>query len=109
VEFIGRYAEDLKELAGKSQKFDAIIFSHALENTTDPTAVIDYAQKCLKRGGLVYVQTPNLLVNDQMNPYHPFIFSANALRLIAEKAGLKYKQISKTIDRMLTAVLLNSK
>ncbi len=109
VKFIGRFAEDLKVLAKNKQRFDAIIFSHVLENTTDPVAVIGYARKCLKPGGLAYVQTPNLLVNDQMNPYHPFIFPSNALKLIAEKNGLKYKKISRTIDRMLTAVFLNEK
>jgi len=106
VKFVGRYAEDLKTLAKKKQKFDAIIFSHVLENTTDPAAVIGFAKKCLKPGGVIYVQTPNLLVNDQMNPYHPFIFSANALSFIAERTGLKYKKISKTMERMLTVVLL---
>ncbi|KKT27088.1 MAG: Ubiquinone/menaquinone biosynthesis methyltransferase UBIE [Parcubacteria group bacterium GW2011_GWA2_43_9b] len=77
VKFIGRYAEELKELAEKNLKFDAIIFSHALENTTDPVKIIGYAKKCLRPSGLIYVQTPNLLVNDQMNPYHPFIFSGH--------------------------------
>ncbi len=109
VKFIGRYAEDLNELSRKGQKFDAIIFSHVLENTVDPLAVIGYAKKCLKKNGLIYVQTPNLLVNDQMNPYHPYIFCSNALLLIAKKTGLNYKRISKTIDRMLTAVFLNKK
>ena len=109
VKFIGNYAEDLKDVASQNIKFDAIIFSHVLENTTDPVSVITYAQKCLKPNGMVYIQTPNLLVNDQMNPYHPCIFFASSLSGVAERANLKYKQISKNIDRMLTAAFLNEK
>jgi hypothetical protein len=40
-----------------------------------------------------------------MNPYHPYVFSVNSLMLIAEKAGMEYVQISKTIERMLTVIL----
>ena len=109
VKFIGNYAEDLKDISSQDLRFDTIVFSHVLENTTDPVSVITYAQKCLKPNGIIYIQTPNLLINDQMNPYHPFIFSANSLSVVAERAGLKYKQISKHIDRMLTVVLLNKK
>lgn len=109
IKFLGYYAEDLKKIGNQKIKFDAIIFSHVLENTIDPAMVIKYAQKCLNPGGLVYIQTPNLLVNDQMNPYHPYIFSNNPLKLIAQKAELKYVRITKPIDRMLTAVFLKER
>ncbi|MAG12894.1 hypothetical protein CL630_03750, partial [bacterium] len=34
IKIIGNYAEDLEKLGKKKQKFDAIIFSHSLENTS---------------------------------------------------------------------------
>ncbi|OGY44831.1 MAG: hypothetical protein A3J62_02420 [Candidatus Buchananbacteria bacterium RIFCSPHIGHO2_02_FULL_38_8] len=109
IKLIGRYAEELEQLSQGDQKFDAIIFSHSLENTVDPFSVIKFASDCLKRKGIIYVQTPHLLTFDQMNPYHPYIFCENTLRLIAEKSGLEYKQISETKDKMLTAVFLKNK
>ncbi|MDZ4243489.1 MAG: methyltransferase domain-containing protein, partial [Candidatus Doudnabacteria bacterium] len=85
-------------------RFDAIIFSHVLENATDPLQVIRWANSCLSANGVIYIQTPNLLVFDQMNPYHPFIFSRNSLRVLIEKAGLVYEPVSQPIDKMLTVI-----
>lgn len=104
VKLIGRYAEELEDMKDKDLKFDVIIFSHVLENTVDPFTVVQNAAQLLKDGGVIYIQTPNLLVCDQMNPYHPYIFCRNTVKLMAEKAGLKFKQDSKNIDRMLTAI-----
>lgn len=102
IEFLGRYVEDLEKISQNPDlKFDAIIFSHALENIVNPLKIIKLAKDCLKPDGIIYVQTPNLLVNDQMNPYHPYIFSDYSLRVLAKMTGLKYKKFSKTIERML--------
>ena len=106
IELLGYYAEELSELAKKNLKFDVIIFSHVLENIIDPLNVIRFAKVCLKDDGIIYIQTPNLLVNDQMNPYHPYIFSLSSLQTLTEKAGLKCKQVNKLIERMLTIVCL---
>lgn len=105
IQLIGRYAEELEEMIASDRKFDAIIFSHILENTVDPFSIVQFAAKNLKEGGVIYMQTPNLLVNDQMNPYHPYIFNRKTVRMMAEKAGLGYVQKSPTIERMLSVIM----
>lgn len=104
IPVIGSYAEDLETLRKKKQKFDAIIFSHALENTVYPLEVIKWAKQCLTKNGIIYVQLSNLLTFDQMNPYHPYIFSANSLGFLAKKAGLKPNRVGERFHRMLTMV-----
>lgn len=104
IEIIANYAENLKEIGERGLKFDAIIFSHSLENTVDPVSVMRWAKACLSPGGIIYVQTPNLLVFDQMNPYHPYIFSHASLGFLAEKLGLLCKRVSEPKDKMLIAV-----
>lgn len=104
IELVGNYAEELEDLVKKGRRFDAIIFSHALENTIDPLAVMRFAGSCLEKGRIIYVQTPNLLVFDQMNPYHPFIFSHSSLGFLAKKIGLSYQRVSDPKDKMLTSV-----
>ncbi len=104
VSVIGNYAEDLEKLGKKKQKFDAIIFSHSLENTSYPLQIIKWAKKCLKKNGIIYIQCSNLLTFDQMNPYHPYIFSAHSLGLLAKKTGLKPYRAGERLHRMLTMV-----
>jgi 2-polyprenyl-3-methyl-5-hydroxy-6-metoxy-1,4-benzoquinol methylase len=105
INILASYAEDLEEIENSDIKFDVIIFSHSLENTNDPLRVITFAKSCLKDNGVIYIQTPNLLVFDQMNPYHPFIFSGQSLRVLAEKTGFVYGQISSSIEKMLCVIL----
>ena len=104
IKIIGNYAEDLQALSKKKQKFDAIIFSHSLENTSYPLQIIKWATGCLKKDGIIYVQLSNLLTFDQMNPYHPYIFSAHSLGLLAQKAGMKPVRAGEKLHRMLTMV-----
>jgi len=105
IRIIGNYAEDLEKLSKKKQKFDAIIFSHSLENTSYPLQVIKWAKKCLKKNGVIYVQLSNLLTFDQMNPYHPYIFSAHSLGFLAKKAGMKPVREGEKLHRMLTMIM----
>ncbi|MBI4114943.1 MAG: class I SAM-dependent methyltransferase [Candidatus Omnitrophica bacterium] len=105
IEVLARYAEDLKEIGEKGLQFNAIIFSHALENTVDPVSVLQWAKACLVPGGVIYIQTPNLVVFDQMNPYHPYIFSHASLDFLAEKVGMTYKRTSLAKEKMLTIIL----
>ena len=104
IKIIGNYAEDLQTLSKKKQKFDAIIFSHSLENTSYPLQIIKWAKGCLKKNGIIYIQLSNLLTFDQMNPYHPYIFSAHSLSLLAKKAGMKPVRAGEKLHRMLTMV-----
>lgn len=104
VRLLGRYADDLEFLTKRINKFDVIIFSHSLENTTNPLEIIHLAKRCLSKNGIIYIQTPNLLVFDQMNPYHPFIFSHSSLFYLADKLDMKCKMTSQAIEQMLIGV-----
>jgi 2-polyprenyl-3-methyl-5-hydroxy-6-metoxy-1,4-benzoquinol methylase len=105
VKIAGNYAEDLEKVCRKKQKFDALVFSHSLENTQYPDQILVWAKKCLKPKGVIYVQTPNLFTFDQMNPYHPYIFSEPTLTTLAKKLGLKLKRHGEPTHRMLTIIL----
>jgi len=104
IELIGQYAEDLEGISRDGEKFDVIIFSHVLENTIDPLNVLASARDSLSKTGIIYLQTPNLLTFDQMNPYHPYIFSKTSMGRISEELGLKYKVVSDGLDKMLTMI-----
>jgi hypothetical protein len=62
------------------------------------------AKKALKKGGIIYVQCSNLLTYDQMNPYHPYIFSRSVFSYLEKKLKMKLSEHSLPIDRMLTVV-----
>ncbi len=104
VKLIGSYAEELETLK-PAKPFDAVIFSHVLENTVRPLDVLRAAKRHLARRGVIYVQTPNLHTFDQMNPYHPYIFSAHTLSFLAKKIGMKARRFGDPTHRMLTMAL----
>ena len=105
VSIVGYYAEELRDLSNEELKYDCIIFSHSLENTTNPLGVITWARKCLKEKGIIYVQCANLHTFDQMNPYHPYIFSEYSLSYLGEKAGFTTDRLDKDhTHRMLTMI-----
>ena len=107
IDMIGSFAEDLERLQNQPRKFDFILFSHVLENTTDPMAVLRWTRACLKPDGMIYIQTPNLLTFDQMNPYHPYLFSRHTLALLVEQTGMTCDILSPSIDKMLTVMCKN--
>ena len=102
IPLVGQYAEDLEALSKEDKKYDRIIFSHSLENSVYPFKVMAWARDCLKDGGVIYVQCSNMYTYDQMNPYHPFIFSHNPFSVLAQKLGMAYKRFSDPADHMLT-------
>tara|TARA_Y100000310_G_scaffold341747_1_gene441909 strand:+ start:7614 stop:8468 length:855 start_codon:yes stop_codon:yes gene_type:complete len=105
ITFLAPYGESLEKIA-KKQKFDAIIFSHSLENTSIPFDIMRYTRQALKKGGVVYVQCANLQTFDQMNPYHPYIFSESAFRYLGKLLKMKYERLSDGTDRMLTSLFI---
>lgn len=105
IKFLAPYGEALEKI-GKKQKFNVVIFSHSLENTSVPFDIMKYAKESLKKGGVIYVQCSNLQTFDQMNPYHPYIFSESAFRYLAKKLKMKYERLSKETDRMLTSLFI---
>jgi len=104
IKLLGYFAQNLERISKQESKFDAIIFSHVLENTTNPLEILNYAKQCLKEKGVLYIETPNLLLFDAVNPYHPFIFSRHSLSLMLKKVGFKPEIVSENLDRMLRIV-----
>lgn len=105
ITFLGEVAEELENISKKKQKFDAIIFSHSLENTVVPFDILRWAHKALKKDGVIYTQCSNLTTYDQMNPYHPYIFQRSVFEYFAKKANMKLDCLSDPKDRMLTVIL----
>lgn len=105
IKIIGSFAKDLKNI---KDKFDLIIFSHSLENTVNPEIILKYAKDCLKKNGSIYIQCSNLFLFDQMNPYHPFIFSYNSFRYLAKRSKFKLKIVSDSLSNMLEIILTKS-
>jgi len=106
IKLLGSYGEELKRVMKSKLKFDAIIFSHSLENTSVPFDIMEYARNALKKKGVIYVQCANLQTFDQMNPYHPYIFSESAFAYLAKKLKMKFKRVSNPSDRMLTTLFI---
>mgnify|MGYP001591880433 CR=1 FL=1 len=104
IRLLGSYGEELESISKSDLKFDAIIFSHALENTSIPFDIMRWAAECLKPNGIVYVQCSNLFTYDQMNPYHPYIFSFPAFKVLAEKLGAGIERVTPSLDKMLTVI-----
>ena len=102
IKILGIFAEEMEQICDSPNRFDAVVFSQCLENLVRPFEIIQYALKSLKNSGIIYVQCANLFTFDQMNPYHPFIFSEPALMFMAHKYNLRPQRHGETTHRMLT-------
>jgi SAM-dependent methyltransferase len=83
--------------------FDAIVLSHVIEHLVDPLAALGHCARALKPGGRIVITTPNtnsfgrrIFKRDWLHwdvPRHIFIYDANSLRALAEKAGLRVSSV----------------
>ena len=105
IKVVANYAEEIEKISDILPKYDCIIFAHSLENTLNPKKNILDSIKSLTNEGIIYIQCSNLFTFDQMNPYHPFIFSFKSLDVLANTNELKIKKYGKTTDRMLNIVI----
>ena len=82
------------------QQFDVITMWHLLEHLSDPAAALFHAKKCLKPGGYMIIEVPNihslkfLLSSDQNRwiggnhpRYHRHFFSYKTLKRLLTKTG----------------------
>lgn len=51
---------DLSLFKGRSEEFDAITMSHAIEHLPDPKYAINICYELLKPGGQIWIETPNV-------------------------------------------------
>lgn len=99
-----RYGLNLRrgDLAGAhlpEDTFDAVTMNHVIEHVPDPLAMLRATRRVLKPGGRLVVVTPNSLSLGHKSfqahwvnldpPRHLQIFTPNALRASAVRAGLK--------------------
>jgi SAM-dependent methyltransferase len=73
----------------KSDFFDLIIFSHVLENITNPLASLQAAKRLLKDDGYLLIDTPNNFVRRSWHIHHPYCYTKPSLELLLNKAGFK--------------------
>ena len=73
----------------KSDQFDLIIFSHVLENITDPLSALQAAKRLLKDDGCLLIDTPNNFVRKSWHIHHPYCYTKPSLTQILNRAGFK--------------------
>jgi len=105
INIIANYAEELKNLSLNQKNYDCIMFVHSLENTLNPVKNILDASKFLSNTGFIYIQCSNLFTFDQMNPYHPYIFTLKSFQVLANLNKLKFDFIKGGTDRMLNVII----
>lgn len=86
--------------------FDAVTSSHVIEHVHDCAAFLSESRRVLKPGGRLVVVTPNaramLLERHGKNwhglhpPYHLLLFTAESLRSLAQKVGLRDVHVEAT-------------
>jgi 2-polyprenyl-3-methyl-5-hydroxy-6-metoxy-1,4-benzoquinol methylase len=81
--------------------FDVIAMHHLLEHVSDPVALLQDARARLKPGGALQLAVPNadawearLRGWNSYEPYHLLYFTADTLRLTAERAGFTVLEVS---------------
>lgn len=50
----------IEEIAKTGELFDVITMSHVIEHVHDPVTFVKLAYQCLKPGGVLYIDTPNI-------------------------------------------------
>ena len=105
INIIANYAEELKDLSLSQRNYNCIMFVHSLENTLNPVKNILDASKFLCNNGFIYIQCSNLFTFDQMNPYHPYIFTLKSFKTLANLNKLKFDFVKGGTDRMLNIII----
>lgn len=90
----------LEEIVDSGELFDAVTISHVIEHVHDPIDFVRLAYKCLKPGGILYVDTPNIQSSGAKRfvrnwrgietPRHLLIFSRPGLETVLKKNGFTH-------------------
>lgn len=89
----------LEEIVDSQELFDVITMSHVIEHVHDPVGFVKLAYKCLKPGGILYIDTPNIeslgVKRFGKNwrgieaPRHLVIFSESGLSSVLNEVGFR--------------------
>jgi SAM-dependent methyltransferase len=74
-------------------RFDVILFRHALDPIADPVGVLRGIRRYLSDDGVLLIHCVNVEFYDAMDPYHPFLYSPATLKRLLAKTGYEvFKQ-----------------
>lgn len=93
----------IEGLGLREASYDAIMMNHVIEHVHDPVALLMECKRLLKPGGILVAVTPNIESLGHRiyrshwrgleQPRHLMLFSGNALRSCAERAGFPRNEV----------------
>lgn len=79
-----------QKLPFRSNEFDGILCHHVIEHVENPPAVLNEFHRVLRKGGIVYLETPAWFSRyNREDPSHIHSFSRKSLEDLLSKAGFK--------------------
>lgn len=88
------YAKNMDEVIEKAEnkKFDLILFSHCLENLTDPISSLNKVHMLLKDDGFLFIDTPNNFFRRSWHIYHPYCYNINSISELLDQTNFTIKK-----------------
>ena len=93
----------IEVLDPENERFDGVTLSHVIEHVHNPLEVLRACRRLLKRGGWIWLETPNIEAAGHMRygacwrglepPRHLILFSHASLTHTLEKAGFRGIQV----------------
>jgi len=106
----------IEMLKNEKEKFDVVTLSHVIEHTHNPREMIVSCYRLLKRGGLLWVETPNL---DSMGhhkygrswrgieaPRHLVIFTLKSITEMMKNIGFKKSKTKISLTSEIVVMFL---
>lgn len=90
VNVIARNTDELSQW-NQDAPVDLVIFSNVLENIVDPIATLSQVHRMLATNGQLVIETPNPVFQRSTSIYHPFVYSARAIKHLVTRSGFDIK------------------
>jgi len=93
---------DAQMLPFRSNAFETIYASHVIEHLEDPEMFLRECHRVLRRGGRLFVYTPNFLSrNARADPDHKHVFTVFSLSRLLRSAGFRVRYPGTNIGSLL--------